>query len=344
MSKKKIIMISVGVAILFIINIVAIILSVYKPNNYWSNVNNDEKQMVLEIFDNISFSDELKENLSAKEIYNEFTNLKQQNYKNESYEFINKSDKVLKNTGTSFVEKYNEGNSFEEILNETLGDEYKNFTNRYLLGNDSNEEYPKESVEKTYYSMLTKCESLEYETILKNMDEILDKYKFTEAYDEKLANLYHDVQILNTDTNLSDIEILETLYDPSVYIIQSMLLFMDDRYEIIQDKNSPALYETNAIKITNVENLKINKNSENFKELYDTMYRIYLGKDSNDFMDLYKITFTVEDNNFEGYIIKTSDKNCHFYSFKSIDNSNFESLADVKINKNNQSEEEGVNN
>lgn len=348
MSKKKIIIIITCILILFIFNIMTIISNINTSDDYYKDISNkDTKYKIETILNKLTFSDEIKEEISANKFYKEFLSLNNHDYLIELCNYFNIADETLKNNGSSFVSEFNEGKSFETILYEFGGEEYQYFTNGYLLGNDKNDEYPKENVDNIYYSVLKKVSENKIDKAIEEINNILENYKLTKSYNLKLTNLYHDLQILNSESSLTDVEILETLYDPSVYTIKTMQLFTDDRYNVIESKDSPYLYSSVNITIKEVKMIDVSLNNDNYKDIYEKIYNLYVGKDITDNITISKITFTVtgETEEFIAYIATLNNKTCHFYTIEPKENKHYDSLQDIKYqNKNNEITNEVDNN
>lgn len=329
MSKKKIILIIICIGILFILNIFVMMKSIYVPDDYYKDVTEEQKELVVDILKNVSFSDELKENVSAKDIYKEFTSINNYQYKTNVYKFMEIANDKLKEDGSSFVQSYKDGHTFDETLYQFAGEDYSKFIYGYLLGDDKNEEYPESSVNNTYNSLLTKISKNNFSNVISTIDSILDKYKLTESYNLKITNIYHDAQILNDNTNLSDTEVLETLYDPCVYTIQVMKLFQDDRINVISDKNVPAFYSSTIINVKNIETIELSSKSEEYKDLYKKIYDLYVGADMSDTIQVSKISFIVDNETFYAYVATLEDKTCKLYTIEPKEEKTYESLTDV---------------
>lgn len=334
MSKKKITIICIGIAILFIINIFFIIKIIYKPNNYLSELKtNDEKTMVQTILDNVSFRNEIQSNISAKKLYNEFMDLNNNTYKNTLFKFMNNTDSLLKINNSSFMEKYEEYKSFHAVLEKYGGSKYLSFSNAYLIGDEDNKEFPKESVQSTYIRLLNKIADEKYDSVSEELNTLLEKYKFTEPYNYKLANLYHDIEILNSETNLEDTEVLDNIYDSGVYTILTMKLFTEDRYKMIEDKNSPALYASTVINIKDISSIEVYPTNKNYKDLYEKMYKFYTNglEDSSYKIDITKVTFTVDNEEFYAYLATLFGHVCKFYKIDAVEKKEYKSLYDANI-------------
>ena len=143
MSKKKMIMIGIGILILFILNVIIIVKNIYVPDNYMSSLTTeDQKEVVKDILSNVSFSKEIKNEIPAKKVYNEFTSLNNYEYQKKIYQYMEIANQKLEKQDSSFVKTYNENHSFGEILYEFCGDDYEAFSNAYLIGDEDNKEFP----------------------------------------------------------------------------------------------------------------------------------------------------------------------------------------------------------
>ena len=330
MSKKKIICICSVVLLLFLINIIVLIKNVYKPDNYISELKTTEqKELVSDILDNLSFSDEIKKNISARDLYDEFTDIPNHNYKNTLFKFINKTNDLLVVNNSSFIEEYKKGNSFSDILNEYCDDNYKYFNTGYLLGDEKNSEFSKENNQSIYIELLKKISNNDYDAAINEIDVILQKYKFTESYNENLANLYHDANMLNTDSNLSDTEILNNIDDIGVYTILTMKLYAQDRINIITDISSPLIYVSNKIIITDMDTISVS-NKKHYQGIDKKMYDYYLGNSIGETLNVIKFTFNVDEETFYAYVTKTDTDDCKFYSVQPKNlNKSYQSIFDV---------------
>ena len=332
MQKRKLILIGVAVVILFLINIIFIINSIYVPNSYTANLEDKKVEVVDDILDNVDFTDDIKENIIASKLYREFMDLNNHEYKQTIYDFMNKTNKKLEINGSSFMQEYNEGKSFASILTTYGGDDYIKFSEAYIVGDENNKEYSKDNVETTYKELLDKVKTCKYNEALNNMDTMLNDYKFTKSYNYKLANVYHDLNLLSVDSNLNSTEILNELYDPSIYLIETMRLYINDRYDIIEDKNSPALNDSNVIDVENVKAIQMNTKSKYYKNIYKEIYNFYQTDTTTD-LTIYKITFNIYDGDeFTAYLAVTNDKICHCYKIVANDTKKtYTSMFDKKI-------------
>lgn len=342
MSKKKMIMIGIGILILFILNVIIIVKNIYVPDNYMSSLTTeDQKEVVKDILSNVSFSKEIKNEIPAKKVYNEFTSLNNYEYPKKIYQYMEIANQKLEKQDSSFVKTYNENHSFGEILYEFCGDDYEAFSNAYLIGDEDNKEFPKESVQSTYICLLNKISDEKYDSVSEELNTLLEKYKFTESYNYKLANLYHDIEILNSETNLEDTEVLDNIYDSGVYTILTMKLFTEDRYKMIEDKNSPALYASTVINVKDVSTKEVYPTNKNYKNLYEKMYKFYTNglEDSSYKIDITKITFTVDDEEFYAYLATLPGHVCKFYKIDAVEKKEYKSLYNANIEiSNSQSE------
>ena len=116
--------------------------SIYIPEDYYKDLTQEQKELVVDILKNVSFADELKENSKAKDIYKEFTSINNYQYKKNVYKFMETANNKLKEENSSFVQSYKDGHTFDEILYQFAGEDYSKFIYGYLLGDDKNEEYP----------------------------------------------------------------------------------------------------------------------------------------------------------------------------------------------------------
>ena len=339
-TKKTLIIFIVG---MFLFSILSIFITFHKTESYTKNLTNEDQRKTVEETLNCITDDELKkeieENIDAKIFYNELKEIPNYQYKKHITKYLKKADEILKNNGNSLVEYYNSGVSLSNILFTTCGDEYIDYSNAYLVGDDENKEYLKSNSESLYFKLLDDLSQGNYDGILSQLETILDTYKFTEEYNYKIANIYHDILILKNNIdigNTSSSDILSELYDPCVYTIETMKLFIDDRYNIIEDKNSPYLFDSAIITIKDIEIKEISINSEEYKDnLYKMIFNRYsIAKDDPLYSVIVnKILFTdnVNKEEFYAYVIKNNDKSCAFYTIKPSDKTKtYETISEHK--------------
>lgn len=332
MSRKKILSVILIICILFCISFVLMIKNIYVQDDYTKDLTKDEKELVLDIIENVSFGKDIKNTISAKKVYSDFISIENYQYTSKIYKMMNESNQMLNELDSSFVDVWNKDYTIEDILKSYCGSEFIEFENAYLLGDDKHEEYSEKMSETTYLAVLKQISDFKYSAALKSLDTILDTYKFTESYNYKLANVYHDLQILNTANELDDVDVLKKLYDPAVYTIETMRLFVTERYDIVEDKNSPALYDSTIIDVNNVEWITVSTDTENYKDFYKKIFDFYLGTDApHDSLKIAKITFTSHDDTFDAYVAILNDKSCKFYSIISNSGKTYTSLFDQNL-------------
>ena len=353
-TKKTLILFIVG---MFLFSIFSIFITFHKNQSYTKDLTNaDERKTVTETLDYITDKElkkDIEENIDANTFYNELTNIPNYQYKEQITRYLKEADSNLKNSGSSLVEYYNSGVSLSNILLSTCGDEYIEYTNAYLVGKDDNKEYLESNSEALYYKLLSDLSKGDYDSVLSQLETLLETYKFTERYNYGIANIYHDVLILKNNTdigNTSSIDILSELYDPGVYTIETMKLFIDDRYYIIEDKNAPYLFDSTIITITNLETKEISINSNEYKNsLYKMIFDRYsYAKDDPLYSIIVnKISFSenVNEEKFDAYIVVNEDKSCSFYTIKPNNTTKtYETIAEHKssFDNSNQQLQEGV--
>lgn len=316
MRKRKKILIMIAFILFIILSISSFTLFNTKKN-YTKDLNDrDQEEFVLNTLSQLSFANEIQEKIPVKEFYKQLQTLNT-DYEIELFEYMETANNTLKEKQkTSFVDTYLDGHSFNEILYNFAGDTYSDFDSAYLLGDDTKEEYPESNVDAYYKRLLTMVSTAKYKNVIDNVDALLDDYKFVKPYNHKIANIYHDMKILTSKSNLSDIETLSKLYDPCVYTIYAMTLFPNDRYEVIEDKSVPYINASVAISIDSIETKEISTSNEDYKDYYKRVFDRYAFSldDPTYTMNISKITFSDGTDLFDAYVVVNEDKTCNLYT------------------------------
>lgn len=333
--KKKLFGTIIVIAVIGIVSMCQLLSSTIEKKEYTDELYSETKtEVVNDILDKVSFSDEIKDKIPAQTVYDEFSEIENQKYLSEIYSLMELANENLKNEGTTLVELWEKGLTLPEILTAYTNGQYSSFAVAYLIGDDENTEYNSDA-EALYQRLLTKIEKDNYAEALDEMDQLLNTYKFVDKKNRKVANLYHDISLLyniKTTGVVIDKQTLDTLYDPCACTIEAMKSFIDERYDMIDDKNSPFLYDSTIIQIEDIEYIEIMTDNEIYKDkLYKTIYNQYTETDDRSYrvINVAKIKFIVDeaDDTFYSYVIMNEDRSCTIYSIKSEKNKDYTSLA-----------------
>lgn len=320
MNKRTKVLIILGVICVFLLNLFLYRQMMQKKVDYTGDLTTDEQKEVVET--TLSFitdkdlRNDIESNIDVNKFYEELKEIHNYEYSSKLTSYLTQVNNALKEKGTTLSEVYNDGESIQELLNLYCGQEFIDFTHAYLIGEDKNEEYPEESGDRLYFALLEKFTNANYDSIKSEFDNLLATYKFTESYNYRIANLYHDMQILSSKNSLDSSELLSTLYDPSVYVIQTMSLFPEDRYEIIEDKSVPLIQTSVAATIQEVNIETVSITSDNYKDMYKRVFNRYVSATDDPLytLDVVKITFTDGTDVFDAYVAINVDKSCNLYT------------------------------
>lgn len=320
MSKKMKTLIVIIIIAFIGLNVVIIAQMLHKNKDYTKNLRTDEeKEVVKDTLTAITDDDlkkEIKDHVDVDKFYKEIKKIDNYEYTSEMTSFLVKANNKLKGNNSSLVQEYNKGTPIFEILNLTCGDDFLDFTNSYLIGDDENKEYLETMSNGLYTKLLEKIKNMDYDGVISEVDTLLETYKFTASYNHKIANVYHDATVLKNKSNVSDLDILPELHDIGVYTIQVMALFTEDRYSVIEDKNVPYISSSVAATVSSVDIQKISINSENYKDVYKLAFDRFSPTTDDPLysLNIAKVTFSSGDNLFDAYVVINADKSCSFYT------------------------------
>ena len=308
--------IAIPILILFII--VAFVFNMSDKNSE-QIVQKKTNEIVNTTFDSIKdnqLKTDIKNEIGIRKFNSEIKKIHNHEYSKELADLLVKSNNQLKSIDSSFIKCYKKGMSVSDILSMTCEVEFQEFTDSYFIGKDSNENYPKQKVDKFYYELLNDILNKNYNECINKIDKELKQYKFTSKYNKKIANIYHDTQILMNKDSFDTTDILTNLYDPAVYTINIMQLSKQKQKELIADTNFKYIENFEKIQIKNIEENNISITDSKYKDIYKTIYDYYAPTTDDPLytLTISKIEFTYQNNNYFAYVLINVNKSCNLYT------------------------------
>lgn len=210
----------------------------------------------------------------------------------------------LINEDENFTEEEKEELSKEEkegiIYGEELGDKNSVLT----LGDVNNKEYSKELSNVLYKDLITLAQRASYVDIISKIDELKERYKFTEDYNWKICNIYLDanvmVNIKNNDVDGQKGYMVSSLKDPYMLLISTLMLPEKERREVIRETSSLSPMFEGEVTIGETK-IYTNENKEE-----DVQAKIIIDNELS-LKELYQIRFSIEGNPLIGYVVKYSN-------------------------------------
>lgn len=302
------------VLLLFLI-VVSVIFTIFDKSS--TTTTKDRKQIVkntLSFIEDSKLQKELENNIDTVELYNELKQIHNYQYTKELSQLLINTNNKLKENNSSIIKLYkNEKMPISEILRIVCEDEYQTFVESYFIGDDNHKNFPKEEVESLYNELLITINTEDYENVIKTVDKLLKKYKFTATYNLKIANVYHDAIVLKNENNLSQNEMMKTLYDPVVYTLTVLSLSKKEQENYIDTSNFEYITNKNQLSIENIETKTISIESKDYKNMYKTVYDFY-SPVTDDPLYTFNITEITFNNNYKAYVLIDIDKVCNLYT------------------------------
>lgn len=304
--------------VLFItISIFIFSINIKQNNNKNTSLSNKQNMIVENVLNNINdenLKNEIIKNIKTNILYDELKQIHNNQYGSMLGKFIVSANDTLKNNSTSFMDKYNDGMSIKNILYSTCGTDFMKFTNTYFIGDDTNKEYDLDNSDTLYLSYINDINQDKKDVVLKNINNLLKTYKFTSNNNLKIANIYHDLNILEKDE--INVDILDKLYDSTIYSICVLSLDNKTQQNLIYDKNFKQISNIKNCTITDIKFNSVSIMDSNYKDLYKKIFDTYSSSTDDPLYELtiFEISLTNNKNNYTIYGIITTDKICHIYS------------------------------
>lgn len=208
------------------------------------------------------------------------------------------------NKNESLTDKEKEELTTEEKESIALGEEYANKQGVLTLGESHKKEYGETESNALYKQLIILSQRASYIDIVNRVDELLNKYKFTEEYNWKICNVYLDANVMiNVKSNTLEGQpgyMVSNLKDPYMLLTGTLMLPEKERRAVIKEYSSLSpIFEGEVV----IKETKILTHETKDK---DAQGKMIIEKESS-LKELYKIKFEVEKNPLIAYICKYSN-------------------------------------
>lgn len=240
----------------------------------------------------------------------------------ETQKKINKQvDDVIKKDKT-LTDAEKKKMSEDEKAYSVMGDSYAKVKNTVKLGDPNSSEYPKEKTDELYKELIGKAEVAnidrgDYEGILNEIEATARSYRFYEEYNWKIANVYHDANLLNETSDVKDPTgkgyLVSQMTDPQMFVIGTLMIPEEARRNVITDKTSLSPSFSGPVRIREVKKYNLEKDTLPKDSIIDDMFdRVF------SMQNIYKITFEIEGHAMIAYVAQFPDGGLQFYTMQKV--------------------------
>ena len=223
-----------------------------------------------------------------------------------------KEDEVL-------TEEHKEEMTQEEKEAHVKGEAVGVNKNSLILGEENSEEYGEQQSKALYKELIKLAETASYVDIVNKVDNLKEKYRFSEDYNLKISDVYLDATIMLSIAEGGDFELGQKGYmvsnskDPYMLLINTLMLHERERREVIMETSSLSPMFEGPVRIKDTKIF----NSSNKEE--DTQAKIIIDNEFS-IKELYQIDFEVEKYPLRAYVIRYSNNSIALKTIVSRDN------------------------
>lgn len=187
----------------------------------------------------------------------------------------------------------NNGKTLESLCEKYFPEEYREYKESFLLGDDQKEEYPADKADALYSNLVSMAEHRDFAGIIMEVDTLMREYKFTMPYNYKIGDIYHDATVLKDLKVMSDaarVQNIGKLKTPEMMVISAVYEGFKEQCAMYAASNALCFPKNTRINIQSVETYTVSPNSENYHE---KMMNTYFNTMSAD-LPVTKITFVID--------------------------------------------------
>ncbi|MFI3211233.1 MAG: hypothetical protein R3Y64_09345 [Peptostreptococcaceae bacterium] len=234
----------------------------------------------------------------------------------------NETDRIInEQINEALTEEERKSLTLEEQYLEVFGESGMYYLDYLTLGDEDKPEFLEEDVQVYYNQLIIYAQSASYDKIMESIEDKIREYKFTEEYNWKITNLYHDSLIMLSSNEIpSDrssnyyikADMVKNLKDPVMKAISALMVNEEVRRYILFDMDSISPIFNGNVEYLGTDIISIEEDS--IDRHVESIYNNYGSVQS-----VHKIKLLIENRRINAYLIENLDKTFSLITYQMED-------------------------